>query len=335
MDAKALVYKGSIPDHCCCDQALRFLPDGGMVAIFMTGGNAEPERANHIRLCRSRDGKTWSKSEVVLREPDRAWLLSDVVITDDGRIVVAAHSHNGYFDEWRNWLIESADGGCTWSAPAGFAPAPRRAFLRTLYRATWGEAFWTIQSYDTVEAWEASPLRDGSFRHPYLQVIRTDGNLSHFAELFGRIGPVRDWAECNMVELSDGSLAMLIRNDGSGHLLRSDSADRGRTWSPACRTDIANPGSKFRLHRLRDGRILFIHNDSDRPGVRNPLSLWVSEDDMRTWAYRRVLADFPGQLQYPDGEIDHDETRVHFVFDYNRHDVIYWAATIPARGEHA
>jgi hypothetical protein len=50
---------------------------------------------------------------------------------------------------------------------------------------------------------------------------------------------------------------------------------------------------------------------------------------MRTWAYKRDLFQFPGQLQYPDGFVDEVEGYVHFVFDYNRHDVIYWGAKLP------
>jgi len=50
---------------------------------------------------------------------------------------------------------------------------------------------------------------------------------------------------------------------------------------------------------------------------------------MGTWGYRRELTDFPGMLAYPDGVVDGDEGAVHFAFDYNRHDVIYWGAALP------
>ena len=43
-----------------------------------------------------------------------------------------------------------------------------------------------------------------------------------------------------------------------------------------------------------------------------------------------MLTDFPGMLPYPDGVVDEDERYVHFVFDYNRHNVIYWGAQLPA-----
>jgi len=65
---------------------------------------------------------------------------------------------------------------------------------------------------------------------------------------------------------------------------------------------------------------------------RNPLALWISDDDdAATWSYRRVITDFPAMLAYPDGEIDPEERHLHFAFDYNRHDVIYWQVAIPVR----
>ena len=50
---------------------------------------------------------------------------------------------------------------------------------------------------------------------------------------------------------------------------------------------------------------------------------------MESWGYQRVLTDFPGHLAYPDGVVDTEEEYLHFAFDYNRHDVIYWGAKMP------
>ncbi|MHB9033336.1 MAG: hypothetical protein ACYC6L_09840 [Anaerolineae bacterium] len=42
-----------------------------------------------------------------------------------------------------------------------------------------------------------------------------------------------------------------------------------------------------------------------------------------------MLTSFPGMLAYPDGELDAGERYIHLVFDYNRHDCIYWGAELP------
>jgi predicted neuraminidase len=337
MDRRALVYKGLPPDHTCCDQALRILPNGEWLVIFMTGGTVEPEKANYIALCRSTDqGHTWESAETVLRFEERACLFSEAFVYQD-RVTVFVQTHAGGFEEWLNFTISSGDNGETWSEPAVFTPFPRRTFLRNLYVASWGEWVLPFQSYDTQDDPSPSPLKDGSFRNPVNgTLISSDAGASW--ECSNRI-PGRCWAENNVVELSDGRLVMLIRADGTGCLYRSESTDRGRTWTEAVPTDIPNPGSKFRLFRLSDGRIVLLHNpnsatshpNSKRQAAcnRNPLALWVSEDDMASWGHQRVLTDFPGHLAYPDGVVDDDEGYVHFAFDYNRHDVIYWGAALP------
>jgi len=328
MDRFAHVYKGTPPDHCVCDQALRRLPNGEWAIIFMTGGDREPRRENYIALCRSEDrGANWSKPETLLRYDDRACLLSEVIVHDqDIRVMVVTHLGN--FADWRNFVMTSKDNGRTWDDAVPFDPMPRRTFLRNLYVSTWGEWFLPFQTYDDVPDLSASPFSDDSMKRAYNgALISSDEGRTWIRS--NSIGPTSGWAENNIVELSDGRMVMLIRAD-VGCLLRSQSADRGRTWSPPERTEIPNPGSKFRLHRLTTGRIVLIHNPNPKSGVRNPLAMWASDDDMTTWSYKRVLTDFPGKLQYPDGFVDEEEGYVHFAFDYNRHDLIYVGAKLSA-----
>ncbi len=327
-DKMTHVYKGSPPDHCVCDQALRRLPDGSWAIIFMTGGDHEPRKANYIALCRSKDqGKTWGKKQTVLRLKDRACLLSEVIVHGD-EIQIMAVTHGGYFEDWRNVVLTSKDNGKTWGNPVPFAPLPRRTFVRNLYLSTWGEWILPYQSYDTAPDPAVSPLKDGSHRRARNGVL-ISRDVGKTWTRSAEIGPIAGWAENNVVELRDGRLVMLIRADGQGCLLRSVSTDRGRTWTPPKRSNIPNPGSKFRLHRLSTGRIVLIHNANATCGVRNPLAMWASDDDMASWFYKRVLVDFPGQLQYPDGFIDEQTGYVHFAFDYNRHDLIYVGAKLP------
>jgi len=136
-------------------------------------------------------------------------------------------------------------------------------------------------------------------------------------------GGAHGWLiEPRVVELSDGRLVMLIRSQRDGWLWRSESADAGQTWSPAERTDIPNPAAKVNLLRAADGRILLLHNPCEHSGAimggRNPLSLWVSEDDMRTWPVRVDLVRDPNpraSLNYPDGYLDEARGVLHFAWE--------------------
>lgn len=338
MDRSALVYKGVPPDMMCGDTTLRLLPNGDWGAFFVTGGSTEPDKANYIVLCRSSDeGETWRAPETVLRYHYKACLFSEVVV-HDGRITMFAQTHGGMFDHWRVVTLVSDDDGRTWSKPATFEPLPHRAFIRNLYVASWGDWYLPYQSYQDGERWFASPLEDDGGHRAWIGSLVSSDEGRTWQRL-GAVGPLTGWAENNLVELSDGSLAMLSRADGAGCLLLARSVDRGLRWSEPEHTDIPNPGSKFRLHRLRDGRVLLLHNPNSRTShpndkvqayvSRNPLALWVSDDDMRTWSMRRTLTDFPGMLAYPDGFVTDDESYFHFIFDYNRQNVIYWGAQIP------
>lgn len=331
LDRLVHVYKGTPGDHCVCDQALRRLPDGERLIVFMTGGDHEPRRDNYIALCRSVDeGMTWSAPEPVLRLDDRGCLLSEVVVSGTA-ITIFGVSHEGFFEDWRNFTLVSLDRGQTWSDPQPFAPVPQRAFVRNLFISTWGTWYLPVQSYDVRPDPEPSPLRDGSHAEGvnFALISHDEGTTWHPSQ--GVAAP-SGWCENNVVEVGSEHLIMLARADGTGSLQRSDSTDRGLTWSPYRDSGIPNPGSKFRLHQLRNGRILLVHNASGIPGRRNPLSLWISDDRMATWGYRRTITDFPGQLSYPDGYVDDAEEGVHFAFDYNRHDLIAVSSTIPPAG---
>lgn len=352
-ETKSLVYKGFPPNHCCCDSTWRRLPGGEQAVFFLTGNRFEPEPGNFVALCRSHDeGQSWGEMEVVLRHLQGGTKPTDVILRDgtigaatlsevvvhDGIISVYVQLHAGSFDRWQTAVIRSSDNGHTWTNPEEFTPLPHRSMIRNIYRTSWGEWLLPYQYYGFTDTWESSVLMDGSLKRPWNGVLigsTPDGPWTDSQRIQG----AEVWAEVNVVELSDGRLVMLARSDKAGVLLRSESLDRGRTWSSYTRTDIPNPGSKFRLFRLRDGRVLLLHNPcgetshpNDKPWgsvTRNPLGLWVSDDDMQTWRHKHVIADFPGALQYPDGEVDPEEEFLHFAFDYNRHDVIYWKVAIP------
>jgi len=338
MDRCSLVYKGMPPNHCCCGAELRVLPNGEWIVPFLTGGLVEPQPENYVGLCRSTDqGEVWQQLETVLRFEDKACLFSEMIVREDGTTMFV-QTHRGNFSDWRVWTIEGDADARTWSEPKPFELLPRRTFIWNLCVTSWGEWLLPFQTYDTMDDPDPAPHKDGSFQRAMNGVL-ISADEGRTWTLSNRIGPTAGWAENNVVELRDGRLIMLIRADGTGSLRRSESSDRGRTWSEPEATDIPNPGTRFRLFRLSDERIVLLHNPNARTShpnskrqcqvARNPLALWVSDDDMESWPEQRVLTRFPGMLAYPDGVVDQEERYLHFAFDYNRHDVIYWGAELP------
>ncbi len=115
--------------------------------------------------------------------------------------------------------------------------------------------------------------------------------------------PEKDWPETNankwgrlldqptVIEREDGSLYCLMRAYRPlGHMWETISQDGGLTWTPPRPSILPNPDGGFHMTRLQSGRVAIIYNHSATE--RNPLSVALSEDEGRSWTYRRNLCEF-------------------------------------------
>lgn len=119
--------------------------------------------------------------------------------------------------------------------------------------------------------------------------------------------------ECEVVELSDGSLLLNMRNYQRQHPCRAvaTSGDGGLTWSDVRYDEtLVEPVCQASIRRGPPGEggmytILF-SNPAQREG-RNRMTVRLSEDDCRTWPFAKVL--YPGPSAYsclavlPDGTV--------------------------------
>ncbi len=81
-------------------------------------------------------------------------------------------------------------------------------------------------------------------------------------------------------------------------ILVSESRDDGESWSLAVPTDLPNPNASVKVIALRDGRWILVYNDAEKD--RETLALAMSEDEGRSWKWRRRLEDTPGgRFHYP------------------------------------
>jgi predicted neuraminidase len=315
---------------------------------MLGGGDTEPMPDNRVFLTRSDDqGETWTPlARVMLDFPDhRAQTPSEFMVLP-GRCVLYVSTHDGTFGDWRTFTVESTDGCRTWSSPV---PLPgflaERSFIRPHIVSRDGRLIVPWQYYWGMDE-QPADLHDGRLfstpRDPRNGVtISADGGRTW--SIHGHIRLNDDpschaWAEPAIAELSDGRIAMLIRNRRTGVLYRADSPDGGRTWPQFAQpTDIPNPGAKVTLYQNAAGAIALVHNPNPTPRQRRPLSLWVSYDDLQTWPYQQVLVpeslDGPGSpgmgLSYPDGFLSADGHTLHIAFDDNRHRAVYVRAELP------
>ncbi|MGN1094140.1 MAG: exo-alpha-sialidase [Candidatus Neoclostridium sp.] len=330
----------------CCEPILRKTPGGRLICLCQCGGAKEPSVENReYAYFSDDDGKTWSGGIPVYPETGNAVYCTEVTVSG-GEITAYLTVHTGSFLDWKCVMMKSRDDGNTWENAGPPPHFPEYAFIRGTIVTENGNILTPYQYYPVSKEARDRVLfgkkeKSVVFTDPqYCEsgvIISADGGKSysrhaacrmflHDKEVDGTpIYSTWTWSEPTIVELSDGSVAMLMRRCGSGWLWRCDSRDGGKTWSKCVRTDIPNPSNKPKLIKLDDGRIALLHTPNNKEIVskkcgfadRFPLSLWISDDDMKSWSDKTVLTDFPGSYSYSDGF--YENGHIKFSIEHNRH----------------
>ncbi len=97
----------------------------------------------------------------------------------------------------------------------------------------------------------------------------------------------------SLAQRRDGTLVALMRDNGPPpkRVLQAESRDGGESWGAVVDTDIPNPGSGLEVLVLKSGRWLLVNNDTEQG--RHRLSIWLSDDEGKSWRWKRPLEDYP------------------------------------------
>ena len=315
-----------------CEPLLERTANGELLCVTQCGGVREPDPENRVYVYHSKDdGETWSKPESIYPEDGQAVYATELMVEGE-EITTFLTVHSGLFLDWKCFMMKSFDNGYTWKNYGTPPYFPEYTFIRGLYRTRDGRFLLPYQNYPVTREAHDRTLKEhkewGVFgtRPDYCEsgVLESyDRGVTYIKHMACRLDmtPEYVWSEPTLAELSDGSIAMLMRKDGSGVLYRCDSSDGGRTWGEAYQTDIPNPSNKPRLIPLEDGRFALLHTPCER-GKRYPLALWISDDDLKSWCYKTVVTEFPGSYSYTDGF--YEDGHIRFVIEHNRHTVLYF-----------
>lgn len=347
-----LVFDGWNGYRLACAATIAEAPNGDILCCWMSGSGGEPADDNCVLLARSADrGQTWSEPELWLAPVERGGRTMAATIgalygTKDGRMIAIGYHMpaEAHYTKERFFRIESRDSGATWSEPEDQVLRPGNDAVTTHspVQLTSGEYLFPGQFFERRPRPLVAPVERlvlASSEEEALAMPAAEGRSAHkFAtHLHGCsafISPHEDGREMveyghianrplgllepTCVRLRDGRVVMLMRAEWGGFLWRSESEDEGRTWSAAWETEIPNPSSKAHLVRLPGGRIALLHNAVGQRGVwgrRDPLSIWISEDEMETWSIQEdVLRG--GMLAYPNGMVL--DGRLVFAYDRDR-----------------
>jgi len=273
------------------------LGDGRLMSVFYAGYDhvslptARWPKGGRIDYAISGDGgRTWSKPGLLYDGPDDDRDPS-IVELPSGKLLCnffslrrkpGADGAAGAWDGLGTWLVESSDGGRTWSPPRLVSPdyycsspirvLPDGRLMLGLYRQE-GEKAWgaVAVSGDDGRTWgSVVDIPNGGFKLD---------------------------AETDVIALEDGRILAAQREPATS-MASSTSSDGGRTWSVS--RAMGFPGHCPYLLRTKGGVIVLAH--------RLPqTSLHYSFDEGSTWSGNVVVDDvigaYPSMAELEDGSV--------------------------------
>lgn len=291
----------------------------GTVLAFCEGRKHSRSDSGDIDLVLKRSvdgGATWSPMQVVWddgpntvgnpcpvldRETGVIWLLLTHNLGEDQESLIINGASRGTRTVW---VTHSADDGESWSPPREIT-ATTKAPDWTWYATGPGVGI-QLRSGRLVIPCDHAVAQTRALRS---HVIYSDDHGENW-----RLGGVagEDTDECQVAELSDGSLLLNMRNEGGPNrraVVRS--RDGGCTWSQVSLDHaLIEPVCQASLLRYHDpdsgvpGPLLFSNPASVR---RVRMTVRLSEDDGATWPWSKLLWEGPCAYSclavMPDGNV--------------------------------
>jgi len=306
---KFIVYKG------CQDEALfpglTRAANGDLLASFCTQFDCQPDGKSF--LIRSSDkGRTWNTPVPLVRsmKPDGCINLSVGLTTLKDGTVLYPCCDTRITRKWDQHeadllILRSHDHGATWSDPLPIGTGMLEPFaygkiieLRNgdLLCPIWGKRV-------AEEPWRSGLVRsrDGGHTWDLHVTIGYDSN-TRLPSPQGEVVHCAGFNEATLVELQDGRILAVLRQQGVGRALRQlfqgVSCDGGQTWS------VPQPmslwGTSPSIHLTASGQLLLgYRNHKGNPqGLATPgVGISLSKDFGATWIEHRLLED-PQGYQY-------------------------------------
>lgn len=260
-----------------------------------------------VVIRRSTDnGKTWSEPVTIAEGLGYAKGYGDPLLTrlQNGKILCVFAGMNGLWQSTpdsliRTYISESSDRGITWSAPRDLTaqlygvdcPDPVRKKWLASFCAS-GQAIQTSKGRVMVVA----AVRESSewSLNNYLFYSDDEGSTWSVSQKAMEGGD-----EAKIVELTDGSILMSIRNKNKGNRYYTRSTDDGVTWSPvqqwselkepACNGDMI----RYSTEQEEKGKNILLHSIPYDEKERVNVSVFVSYDEGKTWPVGKTICAGP------------------------------------------
>ena len=319
------------------------LDDGRVLAAWF-GGSREGNNDVGIWLAEKAE-QSFSEARQVAGSMQPHWnpVLHQL---PDGRILLF-YKVSTPISDWHTMVIESSDGGKTWSSPrelvegdrsGGRGPVRNKPLRlesgRILAPASVERGLWRCfidYSDDNGQTWTKSNFIEAQGTGALDEGIKTWQRRMREAwdrgESFDMSQVPPEYAHGRGVIQptlwrDDKGVHALMRS-GEGHIYRSDSTDEGETWCEGYPIELPNNNSGIDLARLESGVMLLAYNPvKENFGARSPISLAVSTDDGGTWRHLCDLEAEKGEFSYP--AVVARGNRVYITYTHRRENIAYW-----------
>lgn len=316
--------------HAHCSGIVAF-PDGELLAVFYWAIKEAHHDQKIFGVRKKPEDAEWSKPFVIADDPFRMvgnpaiWIAPDT-----GKLFLF------FVRSWGGWAVcnprymISEDRGSTWSRSNSIYWFISRGIKNPPIRTSRG--WYILPAYvefrDYFSVFYISKDQGKTWKDCGARVKIPDDEVPDRVD--------RDWGRLvlqpTVIEREDKSLIALMRAKRPlGKMYKTESFDGGLTWTPAEPYILPNPGGGFHWMRLNGGDLAIIYNHApvlpDHGFERNPLSIAISEDDGKSWLYRRNIMEahgddvhiriggYPTLTQAEDGTIHATWSYAHTVED--------------------
>lgn len=308
------------------EPTLRRMPDGSLISLVYSGGPGEPSDGNFAAIIRSDDdGVTWSKPKRVFESATHAVWGTEIFTEGEMPFAVihTFHEQTSY-REISCYRSFTNDSGKNWSTPEAIPGVPHSMSVRqgkVLSNGDWIFPVYWAENRPEEKTFSSYHMIEGRSRYVCGAIISSDKGKTFSLHGYLPASYDRTAWEPEIVELGDGELRMLIRCNGLGALLCSESHDYGRTWTAVEPIDVPNPGTKITTYKVGNRHVLFTNTFNEGGELnRRKLEAWVT-GDFKTWDKEMTIAEVPDKneesinVTYPHGFVDNEKDLLYLAVD--------------------
>lgn len=314
------LFGPEIPGKYKHPASLTELDNGDLYAVYY-GGEGEYEGDTAVYGSRLAKGSTkWTRPKIIADTPERSEGNAVIWQAPDGVV----------------WLFYITNYGPTWSTS-------RIKYKLSKDRAeTWTDSDMLAFELGSMVRGRPIVLNDGDYLLPVYHETGEDREQTakDTCSFFLRYDvKKKTWSESNRIfsangnlqpapaQISDDYLVAYCRPGGNFEpntnrfVIRSESRDGGRTWSPGKNSQFRNPNSAIDFIKLANGHLLLVFNDTNVDD-RMPLTAAISNDNDKTYPHVRNIINKPGDTAAYPVAIQTRDGKIHVIYTSENRQVV-------------